>query len=391
MLRLLGVGIFLALVTYWLHRRLVKAPGLTGRAALAADVALVVPAVLTVIAGEVGTALDPSWARPFGFLGWSWLAVVLYLSLGALVLGAVRLPVRLYQRLRYRRKGLPATAETVDPLRHPFRVATAIVVVLSVGAVVYGTAEASRPRIVPATITLDDLPAGFEGLRIALVTDLHAGPARGGDFVRNVVDLVNDQQPDLVVLGGDLADGTVDLVGKDLEPLRDLRAPLGVFAVSGNHEYYSDNANSWLDHWDSLGVRTLRNEHVELVRGDDTIALAGVHDYTAMKPHRPDLRTALDGISPDTVVVLAAHQPRHVIEAQEFGVDLQLSGHTHGGQMWPLRPFVSLANPTVTGLDRFGDTLIYTSQGTGAWGPPVRVGTPPEISVLELTAATPAS
>ena len=379
------MAIFFALLTYWLHRRLVRAPGLTGRAAWAADAALVTLALLAVAASSVGTTLDPSWARPIGFLGWTWLAVVLYLGLGILLIGLFALGARLVRWVR--RRSATHSDEPADPSkRRVLRVATATLVVAAVGAVAYGTVEAARPRVVDVRVPLRRLPAGFEGTRVALVTDLHVGPARGVDFVRRVVDLVNEQQPDLVVLGGDLVDGTVALAGRDLEPLRDLRAPLGVFGVSGNHEYYADDAMSWLDHWETFGVRTLRNEHVVLTRGGDTIALAGVHDYTAPEPHTPDLAAAVAGIDPETVVLLAAHQPKHVLEARDHGVDLQLSGHTHGGQMWPLRPFVSLANPTVTGLDRFGDTLVYTSQGTGAWGPPVRVGTPPEITILELTA-----
>ncbi|UYP17289.1 metallophosphoesterase [Rhodococcus sp. Z13] len=380
MLRLLVVGVFLALITFWLHRRLVRAPGLTGPAAFTADLALAVMFALILGASLVGTTLDPSWARPIGYLGWSWLAVVLYLVLGCIVVGLVRLVLRLARRGRTENDpdGTPSRG---------LRIATAVLVVGAVAAVVYGTVEADRPRTVTVPVALDDLPAGFDGLRIALVTDLHVGPARGADFVRQVVEQVNAQQPDLIVLGGDLADGTVELVGSDLEPLRDLQAPLGVFGVSGNHEYYSDDAESWLDHWETLGVRTLRNEHVVLERGGDVVALAGVHDYTATDPHHPDMPAALDGIAAGTPVILAAHQPRHVDEARELGVDLQLSGHTHGGQMWPLRPFVALANPTVTGLDRFGDTQIYTSQGTGAWGPPVRVATPPEVTILELTGA----
>ncbi len=379
------MGVFFALVTYLLHRRLVRAPGLSRRAALAADLALVGMLLLTLGAAEVGTVLDPAWARPIGYLGWAWLAVVLYLALGLLLIGVGLLIARLTRRVRRRTtdSGIPAPA----PSRRGLRIATAVLVVAALGAVGYGTVEANRPHVVTVPVALQDLPDGFEGTRVALITDLHVGPARGADFVQHVVDLVAEQQPDLVVLGGDLADGTVALVGSDLEPLRQLQAPLGVYGVSGNHEYYSDDAESWLDHWETLGVRALRNEHVLLEREGDVLALAGVHDYTATEPHHPDLPAALDGIADGIPVVLAAHQPRHLDEARELGVDLQLSGHTHGGQMWPLRPFVSLANPTVTGLDRFGDTQIYTSQGTGAWGPPVRVGTPPEISILELTAA----
>lgn len=378
------MGVFLALLTYLLHRRLVRAPGLPRPAALAADLVLVVLFVLTLGASGVGTVLDPAWVRPIGFLGWSWLAVVLYLMLGLLLIGVALFVARLARRGQPR----PITEDgTVETPRRGLRIATAVLVVAAVAAVGYGTIEADRPQIVTVPVALQDLPAGFDGARIALVTDLHVGPSRGADFVQGVVDLVAEEQPDLIVLGGDLADGTVELVGSDLEPLRQLQAPLGVYGVSGNHEYYSDDAESWLNHWETLGVRTLRNDHVVLERDGDVVALAGVHDYTAPEPHHPDMSAALAGIADGTPVILAAHQPRHVDEARELGVDLQLSGHTHGGQMWPLRPFVSLANPTVTGLDRFGDTQIYTSQGTGAWGPPVRVGTPPEISVLELTAA----
>ena len=378
------MGVFLALLTYLLHRRLVRAPGLPRPAALAADLVLVVLFVLTLGASGVGTVLDPAWARPIGFLGWSWLAVVLYLMLGLLLIGVALFVARLARR----RQPRPITEDgTVETPRRGLRIATAVLVVAAVAAVGYGTIEADRQHIVTVPVALQDLPAGFDGARIALVTDLHVGPSRGADFVQGVVDLVAEEQPDLIVLGGDLADGTVELVGSDLEPLRQLQAPLGVYGVSGNHEYYSDDAESWLNHWETLGVRTLRNDHVVLERDGDVVALAGVHDYTAPEPHHPDMPAALAGIADGTPVILAAHQPRHVDEARELGVDLQLSGHTHGGQMWPLRPFVSLANPTVTGLDRFGDTQIYTSQGTGAWGPPVRVGTPPEISVLELTAA----
>lgn len=382
MIRLVVAGLVLALITFWFHRRLVRAPGLTGFAALAADAALAALAVIALAASVTGTVLDPEWARPLGFLGWSWLAVGLYLILGLAVLAVVRGAVYVLRRLRV----VNAPTSGTPRSRRALRIATATLVVTAVGTVVYGTVEAAHPRVVHTTVPLPSLPSGFDGLRVALVTDLHVGPARGAGFVRSVVDQVNAQHPDLIVLGGDLADGTVELVGDDLAPLADLRAPLGVYGVSGNHEYYSDVAANWLDHWETLGVRTLRNAHVPLTRGGDEIALAGVYDYTAPDPDAADLPAALAGVPDDTFVLLVAHQPRHVLEARDLGVDLQLSGHTHGGQMWPLGALVSLANPTVTGLDRFGDTTIYTSFGAGAWGPPVRVAAPPEISILELAA-----
>ncbi|KOS54840.1 metallophosphoesterase [Rhodococcus rhodochrous] len=379
MIRLLVAGTFLALITFWLHRRLVRAPGLRGRAAIAANTALGVLLVVALIGAQSGTSLDPRWARPFGFLGWTWLGVVLYLVLGTLLIGIVCLAARTVRR--FRRDDLPPP----DPSRRrALQIATGALAVGAVAAVGYGTVEAARPRIVHTRIPLRRLPTGFEGLRVALVTDLHVGPSRGREFTRRTVDLVNAQQPDLIVLGGDLTDGTIALVGPDLAPLADLRAPLGVYGVSGNHEYYADDAMSWLDFWETLGVRTLRNERVTLERGGDAIDLAGIHDYSAPAPNEADLTAALQDRDPERFVLLAAHQPRHVFEARDHGVDLQLSGHTHGGQMWPLGYVVPLQQPTVTGLDRFGDTLVYTSRGTGAWGPPVRIATPPEVAILQL-------
>jgi predicted MPP superfamily phosphohydrolase len=389
-IRLLVAGTFLALITFWFHRRLVRAPGLTGRSAFAADLALVLLLVVALAASVTGTVLDPAWARPLGFVGYSWFAAGLYLILGILVIGVFCLGARLVRRFRTddsntSESNIGESGTTERPPRRALRIATGALVTATFVAIGYGSLiEAANPRIVHSTIALPELPDGFDGLRVALITDLHVGPARGAGFVQGVVDQVNEAQPDLIVLGGDLADGTIEFVGDDLAPLSELHAPLGVYGVSGNHEYYSDDASSWLDHWESLGVQTLRNEHVFVARNGDEIAVAGVHDYTAPAPDAADLPQAVDGLSPETFVLLAAHQPMHVLEAQDLGVDLQLSGHTHGGQMWPLGYIVSAANPTVTGWDHFGDTAIYTSQGAGAWGPPVRIATPPEISVLEL-------
>ncbi|MCK0093540.1 metallophosphoesterase [Rhodococcus sp. HNM0563] len=385
MIRLLVAGTFLALITYWFHRRLVRAPGLTGRAALAADIVLVALLAAASIASVTGTVLDPAWARPLGFLGYSWFAAGLYLIIGLLVIGAFCLGARLVRRFRRGKSPSEEAGASHRPPRRALRIATATLVAATVATIGYGSLiEAANPRLVHSTIALPGLPDEFDGIRVALITDLHVGPARGAGFVRGVVDQVNEQRPDLIVLGGDLADGTVELVGDDLAPLSELRAPLGIYGVSGNHEYYSDDASSWLDHWETLGVKTLRNENVLVTHNGEQIALAGVHDYTAPAPDAADLPRAIEGLAPETFVLLAAHQPKHVLEAQDLGVDLQLSGHTHGGQMWPLGYIVAAANPTVTGLDHFGDTAIYTSLGAGAWGPPVRVATPPEVSILEL-------
>ncbi|QBJ94652.1 metallophosphoesterase [Rhodococcus sp. ABRD24] len=379
MTRILVFGIFLALVTWLLHRRLVRATGLSRRTARAADLALVLLWALAMLGIGTGEVFHPRWTRIPGFVGWVWLAAMLYLVAGLLVVSIGSGIARAAGRPR-----------PTDPSRRRvLRGATAVVTLAAVGAAAYGVAEAARPRIQRVRVPLDRLPSPFAGTRIALVTDLHVGPARGVGFTRQVVDLVNAENPELILLGGDLVDGTVAKVGPDLEPLRDLRAPLGVFGVSGNHEFYAGDGGPWLDLWDQLGIHTLRNERVEIRRGGAAIDLAGIHDHSSPVPFEPDLPAALAGRDPERFVLLLAHQPKQAIEASEFGVDLQLSGHTHGGQMWPLGYLVPLQQPSVTGLDRIGNTVLYTSRGVGAWGPPVRVGAPPEITILELASRAP--
>ena len=258
-------------------------------------------------------------------------------------------------------------------------------VTAALGVSAYGLVAAARPQVVHADVPLAGLPAEFEGLRVALISDLHVGPSRGRAFTQRVVDLVNAESPDLVLIAGDLVDGTVGLVGPDLTPLSQLSAPLGVFGVSGNHEFYADDGGRWLDVWDDLGIRTLRNERVMLSRGTEQIRLAGIHDYSSPSPYEPDLPAALDGGDPDSFTLLLAHQPRQALEASDLGVDLQLSGHTHGGQLWPFGFLVGLQQPQVEGLGMIGDTAIYTTRGAGAWGPPMRVGAAPEVTIVTLT------
>ncbi|QNG18718.1 metallophosphoesterase [Rhodococcus triatomae] len=374
MIRLAVVAAFLAVISYLLYRRLIRATGIPRPWSTVATTALIVLWASAVVGIGAGDVFETSWSRPAGFVGWVWLAAVLYLVLGITAIGAVSW---LWHRAR--------RTEPVDPSRrNVLRASSAALVIAAVGAAAYGVGEAARPQVVHVQVPLERLPDGFVGTRIALVTDLHVGPARGESFTREVVDLVNAQNPDLVALSGDLVDGTVAKIAPDLEPLGDLHAPLGVFGVSGNHEFYADDGGRWLDVWDTLGIRTLRNERVALSREGSVIDVAGVHDYSSEDPYRPDLPAALVDRDPSRFVLLLAHQPKQAPEAGELGVDLQVSGHTHGGQMWPLGYLVPLQQPSVTGLDTFGDAVLYTSRGVGTWGPPVRVATPPEITILEL-------
>ncbi|OZF43139.1 metallophosphoesterase [Rhodococcus sp. 14-1411-2a] len=377
MSRVIFVGVFLLLITLFLHWRFLSLTRMPTRPKRAVDAALALLWLGAVIGFGSGVEFDPSWARGPAFVGLSWLAVVLYLFLGTILVAVVCTVVRVV--FAARKRDSSAVRLRVS------RIGSAAVALVSVVAVGYGLVEAATPRATNTDVVLDRLPAEFDGVRVALVSDLHVGPSRGADFVQKVVDSINAQNPDVVLLDGDLIDGTVALVGEDLEPLRDLEAPLGVFAVSGNHEFYAGDGGEWLDFWSTLGIDVLRNERTTITRGDAAIDIAGINDATAPAPYEPDLAAALDGIDPDRFVLLMAHQPLQAVEASDFGVDMQVSGHTHGGQIWPIRYLVPLQQPSVQGLDTIGNTTLYTTRGAGAWGPPVRVAAPPEIAMLELT------
>jgi uncharacterized protein len=394
MTRLLVFAVVTALLTYWFHRRLVRATRLPRPWSAIVDSCLVVLWALAVIGIASGDQFDTTWARPPGYVGWVWLGVGFYLLLGLFLIAIASGIARLVSVVRRRRSitapsdsdsdgaGAPATTGRIR--LKVVRVATAAVVVGALVTTAYGVVVAAQPKIVNVQVTLPRFPVEFDGLRVALVSDLHVGPARGVGFTRRVVDLVNEQQPDLILIAGDLIDGTVAKVASDLEPLAELSAPLGVFGVSGNHEFYADDGGRWLDAWDRLGIRTLRNERVSIDRGAQSIDIVGIHDYTSPAPYEPDLSAALNGRDPATFALLLAHEPRQAFGASDLGVDMQVSGHTHGGQMWPFTYLVGLQQPSVSGLDKVGNTVLYTTRGAGAWGPPVRVGAPPEITMLEL-------
>jgi predicted MPP superfamily phosphohydrolase len=236
------------------------------------------------------------------------------------------------------------------------------------------------------TIPLARLPQSASGYSIVQLTDMHVGPTLGRHFVEHAVREANKLAPDLIAITGDLVDGTVDQLRDLVEPLRELRARDGVFFVTGNHEYYS-GADAWIAHLATLGIRVLRNERVPI---RDAFDLAGVDDASAhrMLPHHgQDVARALAGRDPDRAVVLLAHQPKALKHALGADVDLQISGHVHGGQMVPFNWIVLLDQPFVAGLHRVERCWLYVSTGTGYWGPPMRVGPRAELTRIELVRA----
>ncbi|MFJ8918413.1 metallophosphoesterase [Streptomyces sp. NPDC102415] len=270
-----------------------------------------------------------------------------------------------------------------DPSRRLFvaRAVGGAAALAGLGTVGLGTYGVLRgPRTKRITVRLAGLPRSAHGFRIAVVSDIHLGPILGRAHTRRVVDAINATNSDLVAVVGDLVDGSVADLGPAAEPLAGLEARHGSYFVTGNHEYFS-GAAEWVDHVRELGLHPLENARVEIAGFD----LAGVNDVAGESEGQgPDFARALGDRDRSRASVLLAHQPVVIDDAVEYGVGLQLSGHTHGGQLWPGNLVAELANPTVAGYERYGDTQLYVSRGAGAWGPPVRVGAPSDITVVEL-------
>ncbi|MEU1483305.1 metallophosphoesterase [Streptomyces sp. NPDC005752] len=270
-----------------------------------------------------------------------------------------------------------------DPSRRLFvaRAVGGAAALAGLGTVGHGTYGVLRgPSTKRITIPLAGLPRSAHGFRIAMVSDIHIGPILGRAHTRRIVEAINATGPDLVAVVGDLVDGSVADLGSAAEPLAGLQARHGSFFVTGNHEYFS-GAAEWVDHVRELGLHPLENARVEIAGFD----LAGVNDVAGESEGQgPDFARALGDRDRSRASVLLAHQPVVIDDAVAYGVGLQLSGHTHGGQLWPGNLVAELANPTVAGYERYGDTQLYVSRGAGAWGPPVRVGAPSDITVVEL-------
>ncbi|WP_030228734.1 metallophosphoesterase [Streptomyces sp. NRRL WC-3626] len=398
-----------------LFRDTTRGPGAVRRAGavvMAGGWALTVGALVA----ERGGA--PFWLQQvLAWPGFLWLALALYLLLAVLAGELVRPVLRRVLERRARTAAevpapatAPAPAEPIAagagaapsavtasgdegdgsgpqvsaaPSRRLFvsRVVGGAAAAAAVGTVGYGTYGVLRgPSVKRVTVPLAKLPRAAHGYRIAVVSDIHLGPVLGRGFAQKVVDTINSTQPDLIAVVGDLVDGSVKDLGPAAAPLAQLRARDGAFFVTGNHEYFS-GAEQWVEEVRRLGLVPLENARTELPYFD----LAGVNDVAGESEGQgPDYARALGDRDQGRACVLMAHQPVQIHDAVDHGVDLQLSGHTHGGQLFPGNLVAGLANPTLAGLERYGDTQLYVSRGAGAWGPPTRVGAPSDITVIEL-------
>ncbi|MDG4804067.1 metallophosphoesterase [Micromonospora sp. WMMD980] len=435
------VVLVIGLIHFYLWKRMVRdttrpGPWRRGGAVVAILLALLVPATMA------GTQNGFYWLAWPGYL---WLALMFYLLVLLLVLEVPAAVVRLALRRRARsaaaagpepepalvgaggparpgdahpagRTGdagsptppdgaddtpptgdagdLPATgagAPDHDPSRRLLlaRGAAIFAGLTAAGVTGYGVRTAmGPPQLDRVRIPLAKLPRSMDGLRIATVSDIHLGPLRGRAHTERIVAMINRLDADLVAVVGDLVDGSVAELGAAAEPLRDLRSRYGSFFVTGNHEYYS-GVEEWVREVDRLGLRVLQNARQEIRARGGVLDLAGVNDVTADGTGLAapaDYAAALGDRDPSRPVVLLAHQPVAAHEAAKFGVDLQLSGHTHGGQMVPFNLAVKLQQPVVSGLGEVDGTKVYVTNGAGFWGPPVRVGAPPQVTLVELRA-----
>jgi len=384
-LALLVPLVILGLFGLLLYRRLVRAPGYASLAVRVGGVLVLIAMTAAIFVGmayQLG-GLDGPLPRLIGIVGMTWLAVSFYLLLGIL-LGAIGA------------LGLRIARRDEEARRTWHRRSVPVIVGASLVITAYGVLEAQRVGVNEVEVEVAGLPTELEGYRVAVVSDLHVGPIRGADLTAQAVRLTTEAEPDVILLAGDLTDGTTAQFAQVLDPLADLSAPDGVYAVTGNHEYYAGDAEGWVARWRELGLEPLLNASTTIDRDGIRLQIAGVSDAAAeevpmTETSDPDLLPRLDAalaeVDPGQPSILIAHRPGVGEDplVRAAGVDLMVSGHTHGGQIWPFTLLVPLVNPTIAGLDVIDGTTAYTTRGVGTWGPPTRVLAPPEVSVLTLT------
>jgi predicted MPP superfamily phosphohydrolase len=344
-----------------------------------------VPALTMVLERRAGAFLLKD---PLRWVGYAGMGFSLLLASFFLAEDVVRLVAWLLVQIRHSRE---VQAPNAEDRRRFLRASLNLGVVTATAGVTTFEAGASQetPPVREVAIPIRDLHPDLVGFRIAQVTDLHVGPTIRRDYVAKIVQATTALGADVIAVTGDLVDGTIAEFGGDVEPLRELSAPQGVWFVTGNHEYYWD-PKGWIDHIRGFGWNVMLNEHRVLERGGGKILLAGVTDYRSARyvpEHVSDPALARAGAPPTDVSILLAHQPRSIFAAAASRYDLQISGHTHGGQFFPMNLIVGLIEPYLSGLHLHESTWIYVSAGSAYWGPPMRLGVPKEITLLTLVRA----
>jgi len=388
--------VFLACFGVFLYYGTIRAPRLQRPWSIIMAVLLtlvILASVAWLVINRTKANLD-AW-RPFTAPTASLLPVILYFGMGLILISLVNAGWSIGQVATG--VGHLEVQQLIHTSRLVFvRIATVVALIGAIGVTGYGYHEATNPRLTQTAVTSTDLPAEFDGFRIALLSDIHVGVGLGRGFVQSLVQQVNDAKPDLIVIAGDLSNGSPQQLGDDLLPLTELKAPYGVLVTTGNHEFDVDG-EAWVAWLDGHGLPVLNNSGVVLTRGTASIDVLGINDRVGTPPLQPDLQAAAQQLHDSAGVpvdgagrfrILIAHEPLQVSDGDDLpaklGVDLQLSGHTHGGQIWPINYLVTLQQPALDGTHLLDGVTVVTSRGAGAWGPPIRVGAPPEIPIVTL-------
>ncbi len=384
---LLIAGTFAALVQTYIYRRLVRdttSAAKVRRVAIAVCVGMVL--LFLVLRGLV-KLVSRQWSVPISTAVWFWMGFATYLLFSFAVIDAGRALIALYRRMAAR----PKTGRPTSPERRLFlsRAVAGGALVTSGALTSYGFWRAFEPaEVTQLPIRLPNLPKALDGLSIVQLTDLHISSVIRRQFIEEMVGSTNALKPDLVAITGDLVDGDVDQLADAVAPLRNLKSRYGTFFVTGNHDYYSGDIQ-WSAALSRMGIQVLRNRIVPIGDSAASFDLVGVDDWGArnLKPRGGyNLERAIAGRDPDRASVLLAHEPANFETAVERGMGLQLSGHTHGGQLFPVTALVSLRWMRYRGLYSYRAGQLYVSRGVGFWGPPLRVGSPPEIVKVTLVA-----
>ncbi|MBN2341247.1 MAG: metallophosphoesterase [Deltaproteobacteria bacterium] len=378
---------------YYIWRRLIHDTQLKTLPKRVATVVIILLTLSIPLSMILSRTLTPTTARLFSFTPMLWLGTTLFL-VSILIIVDIFFLIRWF---RQRKQSTNATtnatapASTTDLSRRTTLKRMAAMGTLGVSGALTGVSFWNTQKdatVIRQSIPLAKFPPSMNGFTIAQISDIHIGLTIGKDWLEKIVRQVNELNPDLIVITGDLIDGYVDSLCEEVAPLQFLNAPHGVFFVTGNHEYYF-KAHQWISHLKKMNINVLENRSVRIENESEHFVLAGVNDYHASSsPEKegPDLQKALANRPSDSEVILLCHQPKVIFDAAKMDVGLVLSGHTHGGQIWPFNLLVRLQQPynkgKITGHRR---TVLYINQGTGYWGPPMRLGTTSEITLFTLS------
>jgi predicted MPP superfamily phosphohydrolase len=327
--------------------------------------------------------LSTKYSQPLLWIAYLWMGIMMLLFITLLFTDLIKVILYFYSKFTI------SNEFAVDIERRQFisgllALGSSAIVLIASGISVIN--YYSKPFVNKIQITLSGLPKIFNGFKIVQISDLHIGQLMTRSKLEEIVQQVNSLEPDLIAITGDLVDGSIKLLSNEVKPIMHLKAKKGIFFVTGNHEYYSGVEN-WISEIEKFGIRVLSNENIEINDGNDSFYIAGVNDHEAKRfgeKHAADFNKTLSGLDKNRKVILLAHQPIAVREAAEYGVDLVLSGHTHGGQIWPFNYLVYFQQPYIKGFYAYKKTKLFVNQGTGCWGPPMRLGTKNEITEVTL-------